>query len=218
MIPYLSVVIPVLNERESLQQLHQELTAALIRIKQPYEIVFVDDGSSDGSVGLCKSLVASDPHVVLVELRRHFGKATALQSGFEIARGEVIVTMDGDLQDDPAELPKFLDRLNDGFDLVSGWKENRRDSFLRRLESKIFNLVISVFTGLAQRDFNCGFKAYRREVTQGLHLYGELYRYIPALAYAKGTGSARWRCTIGSVCMASRNTAMSGFCARRSIC
>jgi glycosyltransferase involved in cell wall biosynthesis len=186
MIPYLSVVIPVLNERESLQQLHQELTAALIRIKQPYEIVFVDDGSSDGSVGLCKSLVASDPHVVLVELRRHFGKATALQSGFEIARGEVIVTMDGDLQDDPAELPKFLDRLNDGFDLVSGWKENRRDSFLRRLESKIFNLVTSVFTGLALRDFNCGFKAYRREVTQGLHLYGELYRYIPALAYAKG--------------------------------
>ena len=186
MTPFLSIIIPILNEHDSLQQLHHELTAALTRLKRPYEIIFVDDGSSDGSVSLCKGLVASDQHVVLVELRRRFGKATALQSGFEIARGEVIITMDGDLQDDPAEIQKFLDKIEEGFDLVSGWKENRQDSSLRRAESKVFNFITSVFTGLALRDFNCGFKAYRREVTRGLHLYGELYRYIPALAHAQG--------------------------------
>jgi len=186
MTPFLSIIIPVLNEHDNLQQLYQELTATLTRLKRPYEIIFVDDGSWDGSVSLCKGLVASDQHVVLVELRRHFGKATALQSGFEIARGEVIVTMDGDLQDDPAELPKFLDRIDEGFDLVSGWKENRQDSFLRRLESKVFNFITSIFTGIALHDFNCGFKAYRREATRGLNLYGELYRYVPALAHANG--------------------------------
>jgi glycosyltransferase involved in cell wall biosynthesis len=121
-----------------------------------------------------------------VQLRRRFGKATALQTGFELARGETIITMDGDLQDVPAEIPNFLARLDEGYDLVSGWKQNRKDSFIKRIESKIFNFITSTVTGLKLQDYNCGFKAYRREVTRNLHLYGELYRFIPALAHAEG--------------------------------
>lgn len=185
--PYISVVIPVLNEQESLPQLYQELTGVLSQLRRAYEIVVVDDGSTDGSVALCRELVAADPQVVLVELRRQFGKATALQAGFEIARGEVVFTMDADLQDDPREIPSFLRALDEQrADLVSGWKENRKDPLIKRIESKVFNSITSTFTGVALRDFNCGFKAYRREVTKGVNLYGDLYRYIPALAHAKG--------------------------------
>jgi glycosyltransferase involved in cell wall biosynthesis len=184
--PYISVVIPVLNELESLEQLHREITSVLERLQRSYEIVFVDDGSTDGSVAFCTRLLASDPHVVLIQLRRRFGKATALQAGFEIARGEVVFTLDADLQDNPHDIPRLLNRLEEGYDLVSGWKQERKDSFLKRLQSKIFNSITSVVTGLKLRDFNCGFKAYSREVTQSLNLYGELYRFIPALAHAEG--------------------------------
>lgn len=182
----LSVVIPVLNEQGNLEELHRELTEVLGGLKRTYEIVFVDDGSTDRTAAICQELVARDPHVVLVQLRRRFGKATALQTGFELARGEIIFTMDGDLQDVPAEIPKFLMRLEEGFDLVSGWKQNRQDSFIKRIESKIFNFITSTVTGLKLRDYNCGFKAYRRDVTRNVHLYGELYRFIPALAHAEG--------------------------------
>jgi glycosyltransferase involved in cell wall biosynthesis len=184
--PYISVVIPVLNELESLEQLHREITSVLERLQRSYEIVFVDDGSTDGSVAFCTRLLASDPRVVLIQLRRRFGKATALQAGFEIARGEVVFTLDADLQDNPHDIPRLLNRLEEGYDLVSGWKQERKDSFLKRLQSKIFNSITSAVTGLKLRDFNCGFKAYRREVTQSLNLYGELYRFIPALAHAEG--------------------------------
>lgn len=183
---YISVVIPVLNEQESLPDLHKELTAVLTEIGRPYEIVFVDDGSSDGSVEYCRELVERDVSVVLVELRRRFGKATALQAGFKVARGEIIITMDADLQDDPKEIPRFLEALDQDCDLVSGWKEDRKDPISKTIPSKLFNYVTSKASGLKLRDFNCGFKAYRREVVQNLDVYGELYRYIPVVVHAKG--------------------------------
>ncbi|MGH8131360.1 MAG: glycosyltransferase family 2 protein, partial [Steroidobacteraceae bacterium] len=174
--PAISVVLPVLNERDNLEQLHKELTGVLTTLGRDYELVFVDDGSTDGSTELCRELVRRDPRVVLVELRRRFGKATALQAGFGTARGDIIFTMDADLQDDPKEIPRFLDGFEQGFDLMCGWKEDRKDSLSKTLPSKLFNYVTSRTSGLKLRDFNCGFKAYKREVVQGLHLYGELYR------------------------------------------
>lgn len=182
----LSVIIPVLNERDSLPELYQRLTEILKEINREYEIIFVDDGGSDGSVELCRSLVESDARVTLVELRRNFGKATALQAGFQVAKGAIIITMDADLQDDPVEIPRFLEALEEGVDLVSGWKQNRQDPLTKTVPSKLFNFATSVLTGIKLRDFNCGYKAYRREVVQSLDLYGELHRYIPVLAYASG--------------------------------
>jgi glycosyltransferase involved in cell wall biosynthesis len=182
----LSIIIPILNERDNLPELYHQLTMVLTHLNRTYEIIFVDDGSSDGSVQLCQKLVEANAYVILVELRRHFGKATALQTGFQVARGEVIITMDGDLQDDVKEIPHFLEALEDGLDLVSGWKKNRQDPLSKRLPSRVFNFVTSFMTGIPLRDFNCGFKAYRREVIKSLDLYGELYRYIPVLAHAKG--------------------------------
>ena len=184
--PDISVVIPVLNEVGSLPQLYDELTTALRVLGRPYEIIFVDDGSNDGSVAFSRALVERDSHVVLVELRRRFGKAAALQSGFNQVRGNIVITLDADLQDDPKEIPRFLEKLDEGFDLVCGWKENRKDPIGKTLPSKLFNLVTSKTTGLTLRDFNCGFKAYRREVIDGLHLYGELYRYIPVVVHTRG--------------------------------
>jgi glycosyltransferase involved in cell wall biosynthesis len=182
----LSVIIPILNERDNLTELHQQLTIVLSHLKRTYEIVFVDDGSTDGSLQLCRKLTTMSPHVVLVELRRNFGKATALQVGFQVARGKAIITMDGDLQDDVKEIPHFLEALEEGLDLVSGWKQNRQDPLHKTLPSRLFNWVTSFLTGIPLRDFNCGFKAYRREVIESLNLYGELHRYIPVLAHAKG--------------------------------
>jgi glycosyltransferase involved in cell wall biosynthesis len=182
----ISIVIPVLNEEQNLEELHKQLTETLSALGRSYEIVFVDDGSTDRTVDICLQLISKDSAITLVQLRRRFGKATALQTGFEMARGEIIFTMDGDLQDVPAEIPNFLARLDEGYDLVSGWKKNRKDSFVKRIESKIFNFITSTVTGLRLQDYNCGFKAYRREVTRNVHLYGELYRFIPALAFAEG--------------------------------
>jgi glycosyltransferase involved in cell wall biosynthesis len=182
----ISVVVPILNERDNLRELHQRLTRVLGALERSYEIFFVDDGSSDGSVELSRELVEEDPHLALIELRRNFGKATALQAGFELTRGEMIITMDGDLQDDAEEIPRFLAALDSGFDLVSGWKQNRQDPASKTLPSRFFNFVTSWVTGVSLQDFNCGFKAYRREVVKGLNLYGELHRYIPAIAHGRG--------------------------------
>jgi len=182
----LSVIVPVLNEQHSLQELHRRLTHVLTRVDRNYEIVFVDDGSTDGSVGRCRELAELDPHVIVVELRRNFGKATALQVGFQLAQGEILVTMDADLQDDPDEIPYFLEALQNGCDLVSGWKKDRQDPLSKTLPSRLFNFVTSFLTGISLKDFNCGFKAYSREVVESLDLYGELHRYIPVLAHAKG--------------------------------
>ena len=182
----LSVIVPILNERGSLPELYHRLTEILSHLNRAYEIVFVDDGSTDGCVDLCRGLVEADANVTLVELRRRFGKATALQVGFQVAKGDIIITMDGDLQDDPIEIPRFLEALDGGVDLVSGWKKTRQDPLTKKLPSKLFNFVTSTLTGIKLRDFNCGFKAYRREVVESLDLYGELHRYIPVLAHANG--------------------------------
>jgi glycosyltransferase involved in cell wall biosynthesis len=181
-----SVIIPVLNERDSLPELYRRLTEVLKEVRREYEIIFVDDGSSDGSIEVCRSFVSNDARVTVVELRRNFGKATALQAGFQVAKGAIIITMDADLQDDPTEIPRFLEVLESGVDLVSGWKKNRQDPLTKTVPSKLFNSVTSMLTGIELQDFNCGFKAYRREVVESLDLYGELHRYIPVLAYANG--------------------------------
>lgn len=184
--PEISIVVPALNERESLPHLHKELTDVLQSIGKRYEIIIVDDGSSDGSVEIVRDIVKGDDAVVLVELRRQFGKSTALQAGFRVSRGEVVITLDADLQDDPKEIPRFLELLDDDYDLVSGWKEDRKDPLAKTIPSKFFNFVTSKMSGLKLRDFNCGFKAYRREVIEDLNIYGELYRYIPVVVHAKG--------------------------------
>lgn len=184
--PDISVIIPVLNERDNLPELYEGLTGTLSGLNRGYEILFVDDGSSDGSVEYCRSMMQSDECVTLIELRRHFGKATALQVGFQVAKGDIIITMDGDLQDDPVEIPRFLAALEEGADLVSGWKKTRHDPWTKTLPSKLFNMVTSMLTGVKLQDFNCGFKAYRREVVESLDLYGELHRYIPVLAHTNG--------------------------------
>jgi glycosyltransferase involved in cell wall biosynthesis len=184
----LSVVVPILDERDSLAELHAGLTAVLADVGKSYEILFVDDGSTDGSLEIGRALAAADPHVSLIELRRNFGKAAALQAGFKLARGAVVITMDGDLQDQPEEIPAFLAVLDedDDVDLVCGWKRDRQDPAHKTVPSRIFNLVTSGLTGVKLRDFNCGFKAYRREPVDSLDIYGDLHRFIPVLAHAKG--------------------------------
>jgi len=181
-----SVVLPVLDEVESLGVLHRELTEVLERLGRPYEILFVDDGSRDGSFERIEKLALEDDRVRGVQLRRNFGKAAALAVGFREAQGDMIVTLDADLQDDPAEIPKLLARLEDGFDLVSGWKQVRQDPRSKTWPSRLFNWVTSFLTGIRLHDFNSGFKIYRRPVVEELRLYGELHRFIPALAAWRG--------------------------------
>jgi glycosyltransferase involved in cell wall biosynthesis len=182
----ISVVLPVLDEAESLGVLHRELTEVLERSARSYEIIFVDDGSRDRSFETIEKLHRADDRVRALQLRRNFGKAAALAAGFRASHGDVVVTLDADLQDDPSELPKLLARLEDGFDLVSGWKRERQDPVSKTLPSRLFNRVTAALTGLALHDFNSGFKAYRREVVTELRLYGELHRFIPALAAWRG--------------------------------
>jgi dolichol-phosphate mannosyltransferase len=182
----LSVVVPVHNEERSVALLYDELRSSLEPLEETWEAIFVDDGSTDGSFAALTRLHATAGNVRVVRLRRNFGKAAALASGFAHARGETVVTIDGDLQDDPAEIPRLLLKLDEGFDLVSGWKTRRRDPLGRRLLSRIFNAVTGRVSGLRLHDMNCGFKAYRSEVVRGLPLYGELHRFIPVLAHYRG--------------------------------
>ena len=182
----ISVVVPVHDEERTVALLYDELASALDPLGQEWEAVFVDDGSKDGSFAALTRLHAQAPNVRVVRLRRNFGKAAALVAGFDQARGDTIVTIDADLQDDPAELPRLLAKLEEGFDLVSGWKTRRRDPWSRRLLSRIFNAVTSWMSGVRMHDMNCGLKAYRAEVAHGLRLYGELHRFIPVLAHHRG--------------------------------
>jgi len=182
----ISIVVPVHDEERTIALLFEELEATLEPLARPWEVIFVDDGSTDGTFGALTRLHSQHEEVSVVRLRRNFGKAAALQAGFIQARGEVVVTMDGDLQDDPAEIPRLLAKLQEGFDLVSGWKAKRQDPWTRRFLSKIFNFTASRVSGLDLHDMNCGFKAYRAEVTKGLRLYGELHRFIPVLAHYRG--------------------------------
>lgn len=182
----LTILIPVMNEEGNLPALYERLTDSLEPIGLPYEIIFVDDGSRDNTWQLVMGLSAQDHRVIGLKHRRNFGKAQALSNGFAAARGDVIVTMDGDLQDDPDELPRFLEKLNDGYDLVSGWKQRRKDPLGKTFPSKLFNWTVRRASGVQLHDFNCGFKAYRREVTSSIRLYGELHRFTPVLASAEG--------------------------------
>jgi len=182
----ISVVVPVYNEERSVALLYDELRSALEPLHTSWEAIFVDDGSSDGTFGALTRLHNAERNVRVVRLRRNFGKAAALVAGFDQAGGETVVTIDGDLQDDPAEIPRLLAKLDEGFDLVSGWKAHRRDPLSRRVLSRIFNRVTSLFSGVRMHDLNCGLKAYRADVVHGLRLYGELHRFIPVLAHYRG--------------------------------
>src|SRR5213075_1857509 len=182
----ISVVVPVHDEERTVALLFDELQAALEPLDQPWEAVFVDDGSADGSFAALTRLHNLHDNVRVVRLRRNFGKAAALAAGFANAEGDVVVTIDADLQDDPAEIPRLLAKLDEGFDLVSGWKTRRQDPLSRRLLSRIFNRVTSAFSGVRLHDINCGLKAYRADVVHELRLYGELHRFIPVLAHYRG--------------------------------
>jgi glycosyltransferase involved in cell wall biosynthesis len=182
----ISVVVPLLNEEHTLETLYAEIAAALEPHHDEHEVVFVDDGSNDSSMSVLTRMHDQLPNTVIVHLRRNFGKAAALQAGFLEARGEIVVTIDADLQDDPAEIPKLLAKLDEGFDLVSGWKTRRNDPFFRRAFSKLFNWATGAVSGVKLHDVNCGLKAYRAEVLQGIRLYGELHRFIPILAAYRG--------------------------------
>jgi glycosyltransferase involved in cell wall biosynthesis len=182
----ISAVIPVYNEAESLLRLHEELSTVAKDHDYELEIIFVDDGSDDGTWEQVESLAASDAGVQGIRFRRNFGKAAALRAGFEVAEGEVVFTLDGDLQDDPAEMPRFLEALEEGFDVVSGWKKVRHDPWHKVGPSRIFNWMVSRVTGVRLHDHNCGFKAYRRPLLSEIRLYGEMHRFIPVLAAAKG--------------------------------
>jgi glycosyltransferase involved in cell wall biosynthesis len=177
-----SIVVPLLNEEENVEALHKGLTETLMGIEGDYEIIYVDDGSTDRTLALLEGIQAGDPHVVVLSLRRNFGQTAAFAAGFDFARGDVVVTMDGDLQNDPKDIPRLLEAIKD-CDLVSGWRKNRKDHFIsRRLPSMVANWLISKVTGVRLHDYGCSLKAYRREVVKNLRLYGEMHRFIPAVA------------------------------------
>jgi glycosyltransferase involved in cell wall biosynthesis len=182
-----SVLVPVLDEAETVVALAEQVAGVLDRLGKSFEIIFIDDGSRDGTPARVREAHERDPRVKLVRLRRNFGKAAALSAGFDQSRGRILITMDGDLQDDPEEIPRFLDTLEEqGLDLVSGWKRTRHDPAGKRLPSKLFNWVTRRLAQVDLHDFNCGFKAYRREVLAEIAVYGELHRYIPVLASRRG--------------------------------
>ena len=185
--PELSVVIPVFNEAPNLEPLHQEFRQTLEAWGHPYEVIFVDDGSSDGSFEVLQRLHRADPCVQVIQFRRNFGQTAAFAAGFAAARGRVIVTADGDLQNDARDVPKLVERLGDGYDIVCGWRKNRKDAWLsRRLPSFLANRLISWATGVRLNDYGCSLKAFRSEVVKPLRLYGEMHRFLPALASEMG--------------------------------
>lgn len=183
----LSIVVPVLNEQETLSELvRQVIATGADQATEDLEILLVDDGSTDSTWQTIRTLQGMYPQVRGIRFRRNFGKAAALSAGFFESRGEIVITMDGDLQDDPKEIPRMIAKLDDGFEVVSGWKQKRHDPWHKRWPSKVFNAILRYFTKLDLHDFNCGFKAYRREVLAEIDLFGEMHRFIPVLAAARG--------------------------------
>jgi len=179
--PDLSIIIPINNEEGNIGPLHQKLFEQLQRVQRNYEIIIVDDGSTDSTFEKITQLHMQDPYIKIIKFRKNFGKSTALNVAFHYAKGQIIITMDGDLQDEPEEIPRFISKIDEGYDLVCGWKYPRRDPITKTLPSRIFNGIICFITGLDLHDFNCGFKAFRKRALEDLHLYGEMHRYIPAL-------------------------------------
>ncbi len=184
----LSIVIPLYNERESLSELHRQVCQVCEENKIKFEIIYVDDGSTDSSFQILEEIHGKDPRVQVIQFRKNFGKSDALSAGFSAARGEMTITMDADLQDDPAEIPRLISKLNEGFDLVSGWKKKRKDPLTKKIPSFFFNRITSMITGIRIHDFNCGLKIYRKEVTEFVKskVYGELHRYLPVIASQNG--------------------------------
>ncbi len=178
-----SIVIPLYNENANIPELYSRLAKILSSIKKNCEIIFIDDGSTDGTFDTLKGIQCDDSRVWVIQLRRNFGQAAAFSAGFDMARGDAIVTMDGDLQNDPDDIPQLLKKLDEGYDIVSGWRVNRKDLFLtRRVPSRAANALISLVTGIKLHDYGCSLKAYRQEVVKNIKLYGELHRFIPAIA------------------------------------
>ncbi|QGJ72084.1 Glycosyltransferase involved in cell wall bisynthesis [Planctomycetales bacterium 10988] len=185
--PYhISAVIPVYNEEESLRELHQELKQVAKEQNYELEVVFIDDGSTDQSWEVIEEIAKDDPKVQGWKFRRNFGKAAALMKGFQAADGDIIITLDADLQDDPQMFPQFLEKMEEGYDVVSGYKKTRHDPWHKVYPSRVFNWMVGVLTGVKLHDHNCGMKAYRKEVVREVRLYGELHRFVPVLAAARG--------------------------------
>jgi glycosyltransferase involved in cell wall biosynthesis/thioredoxin-like negative regulator of GroEL len=182
----LSIVVPIFNEEENIGPLYQKLTCVLCTLKQAYEIIFVDDGSTDGSREVLSKIAADDPNLKVIQFRRNYGQTAALNAGFKYAKGSVVVTLDGDLQNDPADIPKLLEKMAEGYDLVSGWRKDRKDTFIsRKLPSFFANKIINKLiegTGVQLHDFGCTLKAYKRGIVKNIHLYGEMHRFVPVFA------------------------------------
>lgn len=187
----LSVIVPLLNEEENIETLYQELVDALKNLDQEFELIFIDDGSTDQSFEILSKLYKDDSRVVVICFRRNFGQTAALSAGFDYAKGDIIITLDADLQNDPKDIPKLLEKLDEGHDLVNGWRFNRKDHFFtRRLPSIIANKIISIVTGVKLHDYGCTLKAFRKEITGNIKLYGEMHRFIPAIASGIGSSIA----------------------------
>jgi len=182
----ISIIIPLYNEEDSLNELTEQIVGVLEGLEKSYEICFVDDGSTDDSLSRIKKLREENQNIKILSFRKNYGKSAALSEGFKMASGDIIVTIDADLQDDPAEIPNLISKINDGYDLVSGWKKKRHDPITKTLPSKLFNFITARFTGIKIHDFNCGLKAYRQEVIKEIPVYGSLHRYLPVLAHWKG--------------------------------
>jgi len=183
----ISVIVPLLNEEESLNPLYTQIISSLNEMGKPdYEIIFVDDGSSDNSLNVIKELCQRDRNIKYISFRKNYGKSAALSLGFSNATGDIIITMDADLQDDPAEIPNLIAKLNEGYDLVSGWKKKRYDPFIKKYTSRLFNSITGLMSGIKLHDFNCGLKCYRKEVIKSIKVYGEMHRYLPVLAKWQG--------------------------------
>ena len=183
--PSISIIVPVLNEEGSLEIFYRETSNALKGFSE-WEIIFIDDGCDDESNKIIRRLVDDDSRITLIQLFMNFGKSDALSAGFNHAKGDIIVTIDSDLQDDPAEIPQLIEKVQEGWDVVSGWKKDRKDPVSKRIASKLFNFVTRMMTGIKIHDFNCGLKAYRKKVVKAVDVYGGMHRYIPALAGKKG--------------------------------
>ena len=186
MLKNISIIIPIFNEESSIEPLYREIVNSLSNISDRYEIIFIDDGSTDSTLTNINNLITIDNNIVLVQLNRNYGKSDALQEGFKIAKYDYIITMDGDLQDDPNEIENLINILDEGWDCVSGWKKNRKDPLSKTIPSYFFNTFISFFSGLKLHDFNCGIKVYKSNVIKNLNIYGGLHRYIPLLLHNNG--------------------------------
>lgn len=181
-----SIVVPFHNEEENLPELYRRLTRVMEKLDEDYELVFVDDGSNDRTHQILRDISHLDPRVTGIRLRRNFGQTAALAAGFDLASGNIVIAMDGDLQHQPEDIPQFVEKMNEGFDIVSGWRQNRRDGFLRTFPSKVANRLMAKASGVAIHDFGTTFKAYRREVLERIPIYGQMHRFIPAMASIEG--------------------------------